>query len=90
MGQTRRTGSQHWRRRVGLKKEKTIKNASNIYLIQEFSSLVKQINKDKPKVPKPEKKDEKKEINPRSKALEYSKNVPKPTVRPVMEKVEEP
>ena len=90
MGQIRRIRSQHWGRLVGLKKEKTIKNASNLFLIQEFSSLVKQINKDKPKVPKPEKKDEKKEVNPRSKALEYSKNVPKPTIRSVIEKVEEP
>ena len=44
---------------------------------------MKQINKDKPKVPKPEKKDDKKD-NIRQKALEYSKNIPKPTVvRPV-------
>ena len=51
---------------------------------------MKQVNKEKPKVPKPEKKEENKELNRRQKALEYSKNVPKPTVRSVLEKAEEP
>ena len=39
-----------------LEEEKAIKNAGKSLYIQEFSSQVKQINKDKPKVPKPEKK----------------------------------
>ena len=66
------------------KEEKAIKNASKLCLIQEFASQVKQINKDKPKVPKPEKKEDKKD-NIRQKALEYSKNIPKPAVvRPVV------
>ena len=66
------------------KEEKTIKNAGKLFFIQEFASQVKQINKDKPKVPKPEKKDDKKD-NIRQKALEYSKNIPKPAVvRPVV------
>ena len=69
------------------KKEKTIKNAGKSINTQEFSSLVKQINKDRPKVPKPDKKEDRREVNPRQKALEYSKNVPKPVVRPVADKM---
>lgn len=48
------------------------------------------INNNKPKVPKPAQKEERKEANARQKALEYSKNVPKPPVRSVIEKLEEP
>ena len=69
MGQARWSGSEHWRRWLGLKEEKTIKNAGISIVIQEFSSLVKMVNKDKPAVPKPEKKDKKEEVNPRQKAL---------------------
>ena len=43
---------------------------------------MKSINKDRPKIPKYERKDERKDPNARQKAIEYSKNVPKPTVRP--------
>ena len=50
---------------------------------------MKHINKDRPNVPKPDRKDDKKELTMRQKALEYSKNVPKPVVRSVIEKVEE-
>jgi hypothetical protein len=39
------------------------------------------INKDRPNVPKSNQKDERREVNARQKALEYSKNVPKPPVR---------
>jgi hypothetical protein len=39
------------------------------------------INKDRPNVPKSNQKDERREANARQKALEYSKNVPKPPVR---------
>ncbi len=48
------------------------------------------INKDRPNVPKYNQKDERREVNARQKALEYSKNVPKPPVRSAIQKVEEP
>lgn len=48
------------------------------------------INKDRPNVPKSNQKDERREANARQKALEYSKNVPKPPVRSAIQKVEEP
>jgi hypothetical protein len=50
-------------------KEKALKNAGTSYHIQEFSTQVKMVNKDKPVVPKPERKEKKEEVNPRQKAL---------------------
>jgi len=41
---------------MALEEEKTVKNAGNLCPTQEFSSLVKMVNKDKPAVPKPERK----------------------------------
>lgn len=57
-------------------------------MTQEFSEQVKSINKDKPKVPK-DSKEVKKEVTTRQKALEYSKNVPKPVVRVMQQREEE-
>ena len=71
-------------------KEKAIENAGTSCHIQEFSTQVKMVNKDKPVVPKPERKEKKEEVNPRQKALQYSKKVPKPAVRPNIQKMEEP
>ena len=75
---------------MALEEEKTVKNAGNLCPTQEFSSLVKMVNKDKPAVPKPERKQKKEEVNPRQKAMQYSKKVPKPTVRPLPQKIQEP
>ena len=50
-------------------KEKALKNAGNSYHIQEFTTQDKMVNKDKPVVPKPERKEKKEEVNTRQKAL---------------------
>ena len=67
---------------MDLKKKESVKNASKIALIlQEFSGQVKNINSEKIKPPRPDKKQDPKEPNSRQKMLEYSKNVPKPVLR---------
>lgn len=66
----------------GLKRRKNLKKCRyTLDLKHEFAEQVKSINSEKPKIPKAERREEKKELNPRLKALEYSKNIPKPVIR---------
>jgi hypothetical protein len=69
MGKDGRARGQFRRIGVAVKKEKNRQDASNHHLMQEFSDQVKSINKDRPKIPKQDKRDDKKDGNTRQKAL---------------------
>lgn len=67
-----------------IKEEKGRENAGNIFIMKEFANQVKVINTEKSKIPmKPAGFDKRqyRKDNPRDKALEYSKNIPKPVIK---------
>lgn len=51
MGKTWRAWPKYWWLRMGRKKEKSLKNASNFIYIQDFASQVKAINSQKGPIP---------------------------------------
>jgi hypothetical protein len=59
----------------------TGEDAGKKVITQEFAGQVKSINAERIKPPKPEPPKPSKDSNARQKALEYSKNVPKPAPR---------
>jgi hypothetical protein len=68
---------------VAAQEEETIKNADTFLIIQEFAGQVKNINAERIKPPRlePHKPNLRKGLNARQKALDYSKNVPKPLLK---------
>lgn len=82
MDKTWRSWTQYWGRIMVRKEKEIIKDASNQFDIQDFANQVKAINLQKgPPVPKLANKNDERREDCRSKALEYSKKVPKPIVK---------